>query len=151
ATKKFETHIVGVRISTAFGEEIEPNFQTKPTVFGPRIYGKGKIAAPDRNTNENICYGLTAFTEPGEKEMLQNSMVISLSQQNDKTFEYLGEYSKKISFQNGRITEPFPLKDNVLQREDSYAASIRRLNLFKKRFSETPSSIAGTAKYFKST
>ncbi|EYC15829.1 hypothetical protein Y032_0035g2985 [Ancylostoma ceylanicum] len=192
--ESFKSHIVNMRISTAFGEEIEMKIQTKPvitnsfpsvnltsvditflkenniclansklrgeqqiphilvgldhyhdlvaspaetvrtptglhitrTVFGPTVYGKGTTNA--ENTHNTTYFGLTAVHESSEQEILRNMFELEglgistfECQKDDKIHEYLNEYSKRISFESGRITAPFPLKENISFLEDNYA------------------------------
>uniref|UniRef100_A0A7I4YVV2 DUF1758 domain-containing protein n=1 Tax=Haemonchus contortus TaxID=6289 RepID=A0A7I4YVV2_HAECO len=221
--EKFESHTVRVKIGTAFGEEMELTFQTKPvltngfpsvrlapsditflktnkiclanskirgehqiphvlvgldyfhelvtspnhgvrtptglhisnTIFGPTIYGKGAIS--EDITESPVCYGLTAVIEPSEKELLQKMFELEgfgisseESQPDEKVYRYLESYSKKISFDNGHITAPFPLKENITELEDSYSIAIRRLEP-SKLYCNTQNNVCGTAKHFTNT
>ncbi|VDL74031.1 unnamed protein product [Nippostrongylus brasiliensis] len=101
------------------------------TVFGRTIYGKGTVSGENTST---ISYGMTAVCESDEKEILQKMFELEglgISQDeyqsDEKVYRYLEQYSKKISFEGGHITAPFPLKDNITELEDNYIVAIRRL------------------------
>lgn len=113
------------------------------TVFGPTIYGKG-ITSSETASN-NLSYGMTAVSEPSEKEILQKMFELEglgisneESQPDDKTTKYLEQYSKKLVITNGCITAPFPLKDNILELEDNYSIAIRRLESLQNSLLQNP-------------
>lgn len=113
------------------------------TVFGPTVYGKGLIAV--ENLTQNFSYGLTAVWEDSEQEMLKKMFELDglgISEEecikDDKIYEYLDQYSKKISFKNGCIIAPFPLKDNVTELEDNYSIAIRRLESLLRTLQRNP-------------
>ncbi|KAK6763154.1 hypothetical protein RB195_023750 [Necator americanus] len=88
------------------------------TVFGPAIYGKEVVDA--KNKKDNLCYGPTTVHENSEQEILRKmfeleGLGISAQdcQKDDMIHKYLDEYSKKISFEQGRIIAPFPSKENI--------------------------------------
>ncbi|KAK6729048.1 hypothetical protein RB195_006229 [Necator americanus] len=108
------------------------------TLFGPAIYGKGAVGA--KSKEDNLCYGLTAVHENSEQEILKKKMFelegLGISaqecQKDDMIHKYLDEYSKRISFEQGRIIASFPLKENISELENNYAVAIRRLESLAK-------------------
>lgn len=107
------------------------------TVFGPTIHGKGATPIP---TSGEITHGLSLIHEQEESDLLQNifepdSLGISQEEcaKDGNAFEYLQSYTKSISFENGIVTVPFPLKDNILDLVDNYpVAHHRPLSLQKQ-------------------
>ncbi|VDL81408.1 unnamed protein product [Nippostrongylus brasiliensis] len=116
------------------GERTPTGLHIAKTIFGPTVYGKGSIP---QESAETTCYGLTAVCEPelDEKALLQRMFELeglgiseAEYQSDEKVHKYLEQYSKRISFEGGHITAPFPLKDNVSELEDNYSIAIRRLH-----------------------
>ncbi|KAK6742872.1 hypothetical protein RB195_010249 [Necator americanus] len=206
-TEKYQTNIVPLKISNAFGKEIHMTIQTKPiitngfssvrlndadkqylqdneicinnprvrgehqnpqilvgldnyydlvntvdtitlpsglriarTVFGPTVHGKGSINSQQEATT--ITHGLSLVQEQNESEILQklfelDGLGISSEEctKNENTFEYFKSYSKSISFENGVVTVPFPLKDNVIDLADNYGIAYRRLISLQRQLS----------------
>ncbi|KAK6736395.1 hypothetical protein RB195_019213 [Necator americanus] len=206
-TEKYQTNIVPLKISNAFGKEIHMTIQTKPiitngfssvrlndadkqylqdneicinnprvrgehqnpqilvgldnyydlvntvdtitlpsglrtarTVFGPTVHGKGSINSQQEATT--ITHGLSLVQEQNESEILQklfelDGLGISSEEctKNENTFEYFKSYSKSISFENGVVTVPFPLKDNVIDLTDNYGIAYRRLISLQRQLS----------------
>ncbi|XGW34163.1 hypothetical protein V3C99_018183 [Haemonchus contortus] len=102
------------------------------TLFGPAIYGRGKLDSPAGS--QPISFGLTAIHEGSESQMLEKlfeleGLGISSDDcaSDDKVQQYFENYSNSISFDNGYVTAPFPLKCNVAQLEDNYSVAIKRL------------------------
>lgn len=102
------------------------------TIFGPTLYGKGILDIDPKSAP--IMYGMTAIVPNTESEMLHKmfeleGLGISSGEErkNDEILEYFEEYSKQISFLNGHITAPFPLKSNHLELSDNYAVAIKRV------------------------
>ncbi|KAL6731461.1 hypothetical protein Aduo_002327 [Ancylostoma duodenale] len=102
------------------------------TVFGPTLHGRGSLAGT-KTQPDTVTYGLTALFNYEEHEALQKMYELEglgtypeEDGQDDKT-NYFIEYSKRISYQNGQITAPFPLKDNVGDLNDNYPMAIKRL------------------------
>ncbi|KHJ97846.1 Tas retrotransposon peptidase A16 [Oesophagostomum dentatum] len=76
-------------------------FRIAKTIFGPAIYGKGSAVIKD--DEKCISYGMTAIMEPENK---------TLTKLSEPEGEYFQKYSKEISFCDGYITAPFPLKQS---------------------------------------
>ncbi|KAK6761333.1 hypothetical protein RB195_022408 [Necator americanus] len=110
------------------------------TVFGPTIHGKGSINSQQEVTT--ITHGLSLVQEQNESEILQklfelDGLGISSEEctKNENTFEYFKSYSKTMSFENGVVTVPFPLKDNVIDLTDNYGIAYRRLISLQRQLS----------------
>ncbi|XGW10254.1 hypothetical protein V3C99_012050 [Haemonchus contortus] len=113
------------------------------TVFGPTVYGKGLLTA--ENLVNSTYHGLTAVIEPSEQEMLQKMFELDglgitedECHKDDKIYNYLDQYSKLVSFKNGHITAPFPLKESISELEDNYSVAVRRLESLQKTLQQNP-------------
>ncbi|EYC20178.1 hypothetical protein Y032_0022g495 [Ancylostoma ceylanicum] len=89
------------------------------TVFGPTIYGRGMIDNSQHNLS--ITHNYTSIEQPTEVAMLEkmfelDGLGISTNelQKDDSVQKYFEQYKKSISFENGYVTAPFPLKDNIV-------------------------------------
>uniref|UniRef100_A0A7I4Y3E6 Integrase catalytic domain-containing protein n=1 Tax=Haemonchus contortus TaxID=6289 RepID=A0A7I4Y3E6_HAECO len=118
------------------------------TIFGPSIHGRGIMPMQTNRSgthercsplstdpeSKQLMQQLTAISEPTEAEMLNKLFELQglginpheLTRE-DTTFSYFQEYSKRIQINNGTVTAPLPLKENVTDLSDNYAVAYRRL------------------------
>ena len=96
------------------------------TIFGPTIHGRGSTHLIKEDAQ--ITHGLSLVYEQNESEILRkmfelDGLGISAEEctKDEDIFEYFETYSKSISFKNGVVTVPFPLKDNILDLAGNYA------------------------------
>ncbi|KAL6738254.1 hypothetical protein Aduo_011821 [Ancylostoma duodenale] len=103
------------------------------TVFGPTVQGRGTL----RPTTENptsISMGLMVVSEGKESEILQNifeldGLGISSDEykEDESVVDYLEKYSRTISFKDGIVTAPFPLKDNIIDLASNFPVALHRI------------------------
>uniref|UniRef100_A0A7I5E795 Peptidase A2 domain-containing protein n=1 Tax=Haemonchus contortus TaxID=6289 RepID=A0A7I5E795_HAECO len=118
------------------------------TIFGPSIHGRGIMPMQTNSSgthercsplstdpeSKQLMQQLTAISEPTEAEMLNKLFELQglginpheLTRE-DTTFSYFQKYSKRIQINNGTVTAPLPLKENVTDLSDNYAVAYRRL------------------------
>ncbi|XGW01565.1 hypothetical protein V3C99_014021 [Haemonchus contortus] len=104
------------------------------TIFGPTVYGRGLTdVAGDSTTIPIVSHSMSAVEET-EREMLSKffeleGLGISPEEYigNETFLSYFKNYSKQVSFENGYITAPFPLKSTVQDLADNYGTALRQL------------------------
>ncbi|WKX90956.1 hypothetical protein Q1695_009641 [Nippostrongylus brasiliensis] len=128
------------------------------TVFGPALFGKSD--AIDRTSYaEHVvvaCPETLSDVKQELREMYElEGMGISTDeyQKNDTAYDYMNSYAKRITFKDGEITAPLPLKDNVVELDDNFKVAASRLNALLKfhKGHPTQNKKSGMRKYSKTT
>nr|CDJ88883.1 Retrotransposon domain containing protein [Haemonchus contortus] len=103
------------------------------TIFGPTVYGRGLLETQNDVSMTMITHSMTAIDET-EHELLTKLFELegigispNENAEGSQVVEYYKEYSKKISFENGVVTAPFPLTPEVADLADNYSSAIKRL------------------------
>uniref|UniRef100_A0A7I4Z4F9 Reverse transcriptase domain-containing protein n=1 Tax=Haemonchus contortus TaxID=6289 RepID=A0A7I4Z4F9_HAECO len=107
------------------------------TVFGPALFGKSDkpLNQPNEGHHMFVCPELISEIKQELRDMYElEGMGISTDEYNndDTAYNYMDSFSKHITTENGTITAPFPLKDNIVDLENNYGVAASGLNaLFK--------------------
>lgn len=107
------------------------------TVFGPTIYGRGIMDTTDSTA---MSHSMTSVLEISDSDNIQRMFELESlgiepmeNTKDDSAFKYFEEYSSLITFANGYITAPFPLKDSVSDLSDNYGVAVKRLAALQKQ------------------
>ncbi|XGW12069.1 hypothetical protein V3C99_013053 [Haemonchus contortus] len=108
------------------------------TIFGPTLYGRGSTDTSGGTIpTPSLSYNMTVIEET-ERELLSKlfeleGLRITADEctGNNNFLEYYKNYSDQVSFENGYVIAPFPLKSTVQNLADNYSTALKRLmNLY---------------------